>query len=163
MTIFGKPLSDYVAFCKPFLILIPVAGIVRLALSLSGASNDTAKWFSMTALVWIAVVYYSIRVHTTGFGSYKQLLVICALLNLSTQVISLVGILLTVVTGHDNIFNAPEFNFGGGSPWAHVAAHLFIGTTAGSLVPWGIGSLILAITRKTSRVAGQTTNSSVRS
>jgi hypothetical protein len=163
MTIFGKTLSDYIAFCKPFLILIPLIGIVRLALSLSGASNDTAKWFTMTALVWIAVVYYSIRIHTTGFGSYKQLLVICALLNLSTQVVSIVGILLTVVTGQDNIFNAPEFAFGGASPWAHVAAHVFIGTTLGSLVPWAIGSAILAITRKTSRVGEQTSNSSARS
>ena len=61
MTVFGRPLSDYVAFCKPFLILIPLVGIVRLALSLSGTPNDTARWFSMTALIWIAVIYCSIR------------------------------------------------------------------------------------------------------
>src|SRR6185295_18850843 len=115
MTIFGKPLSDYVAFCKPFLILIPLVGIVRLGVSLNGAPNSTARWFSMTVLVWIVVVVYSIRIHTSGFGSYKQLLVICTLLNLSTQVISIVGILTTVVTGRNNVFNAPEFAFGGGN------------------------------------------------
>ena len=36
MTIFGRPLSQYAEFCKPFLVLVPVAGIVRLALSLGG-------------------------------------------------------------------------------------------------------------------------------
>jgi hypothetical protein len=163
MTIFGKPLSDYVAFCKPFLILIPLVGIVRLAVSLNGAPNSTARWFSMTVLVWIAVVVYSIRIHTSGFGSYKQLLVICALLNLSTQVISIAGILTTVVTGSNNVFNAPEFAFGGGNPLVHIAAHVFIGSTAGSLVPWGIGSLILLVTRKASGVGGQTNDSSIRS
>jgi hypothetical protein len=163
MTIFGKPLSNYIAFCKPFLILIPLVGIVRLALSLGGVPNETARWFSMTALVWIAVVYYSIRVHTARFGSYKQLLVICALLNLSTQIISVVGILITILTGQDNIFNAPEFTFPGAPPWAHLAAHLFIGTTAGSLVPWLIGSLILLITKKASPVPPQGNSSMLRS
>src|SRR4029453_4623325 len=161
MIIFGKPLSDYIAFCKPFLILIPLVGIVRLTLSLTGTPNETARWFSMTALGWIAVIYYSIRIHTSGFGSYKELLVICALLNLSTQVISITGILIAT-TGANNIFNAPEFAFGGGSPWLHVAAHVFIGTTVGSLVPWAIGSLILVITRKASPLPRHAGSSSIR-
>jgi hypothetical protein len=155
MTVFGRPLSDYVAFCKPFLILIPLVGIVRLAFSLSGTPNDTARWFSMTALIWIAVIYYSIRIHTAGFGSYKQLVVICALLNLTTQVISITGILISIATGTDNIFSAPDFAFNVGSKWAHVAGHVFIGTIAGTLVPWIVGSLILAITRKASPVPRQ--------
>jgi hypothetical protein len=156
MTIFGKSLSDYIGFCRPFLILIPLVGILRLALSLGGVPNGTARWFSMTVLVWIAVVYYSIRIHTTGFGSYKQLLVVCALLNLSTQVISIAGILITIFTGQNNIFTAPEFAFGVGSHWAHIAAHIFIGSTVGSLVAWFTGSLILLITRKASRFPRQT-------
>jgi hypothetical protein len=158
MTIFGRPLSDYIAFCKPFLILVPLVGIVRLVLSLSGTPNATAMFFSMTALVWLAVVYYSIRIHTTAFGSYKQLLVICALLNLTTQVVSIAGILISIITGKANIFTAPEFTFGVGSQWAHVAAHVFIGSIAGSLVPWAVGSLILAITRKASPVPRRTSS-----
>ena len=74
MVIFGKRLSDYVAFSRVFLILIAVVGLTRLAMSLGGVPNSTAKWFSMTALAWIAVIYYSIHIHTSGFGSYKQLL-----------------------------------------------------------------------------------------
>src|SRR5688572_13204440 len=112
MTIFGKPLSDYVAFCRPFLVLLPLVGIIRLALSLSGTPDTTARWFSMTALVWIAIVYYSIRVHTSGFGSYKQLLVICVLLNLSAQVISIGSIVLAILTDTNNVFSAPEAFFG---------------------------------------------------
>ncbi|PYS13018.1 MAG: hypothetical protein DMG15_12420 [Acidobacteria bacterium] len=152
MTIFGKRLGEYVEFCKPFLVLVPIAGIVRLAVSLGGAPNSTAKWISVTALVGIGVLYYSVRVHTSGFGGYKQLLVISVLLNLAAQVVIIFGIVLAIVTGTPNIYSAPEYAFGSdGATWSHAAAHLFIGTTAGSLGPWIIGSVVLFITKKVSR------------
>ena len=150
MTIFGKPLGEYVSFAKVFLILIPLVGLLRLGLSLEGMPNSTVEWFSMTALGFIGVVYFAIRVHTTGFGSYKQLLVIVTLQNWSAQIVAIAGILLAIITGVGNIFSAPEFSFGGQNPWLHLAAHVFIGTTIGSLVPWGIGSLVLLIARKMS-------------
>ena len=56
MTIFGKPLAEYVAFAKLFLILIPLVGLLRLGLSLEGMPNSTVQWFSMTALGFIGMV-----------------------------------------------------------------------------------------------------------
>ena len=149
MTFFGRPLSDYVRFCKPFLVLIPIVGILRLALSISGEPNSSVKWVSMTALTWIGVLYYAARVHTTGFGSYKQFLPICVLLNLAAQAVAILGIIVAIVTGVSNIYSAPEYAFGGdGKTWLHVGAHLGIGTIAGSLVPWVIGSLVLFVSKK---------------
>ena len=153
MTIFGKTLSEYVAFCKPFLILIPVVGLVKLALSLSGTPNETTWWFSVTALTWVAVLYNSVRVHTTGFGSYRHLLVLCVLLNLSAQVISILGIVIAILSASDNVF---VYALGEHErTWSHVAAHLFFGTTAGSIVAWLGGSLVLAVTRKLTGVPGR--------
>jgi hypothetical protein len=148
MTIFGKPLSEYISFAAPFLILVPVVGLIRLGLSLQGMPNHTVRWVSMTVIAFIGIAYFAIRVHTSGFGSYKQLLVLVTLQNLASQVISILGILISAISGMPNIFSAPEFSFGGGNPWLHLAAHLVIGTTVGSLFPWAIGSLILFITRK---------------
>ena len=149
MTFFGRPLSDYVRFCKPFLVLIPIVGILRLALSISGEPNSSVKWVSMTALTWIGVLYYAVRVHTSGFGGYKQFLPICVLLNLAAQAVAILGIIVAIVTGVGNIYSAPEYAFGGdGKTWLHVGAHLGIGTIAGSLVPWVIGSLVLFVSRK---------------
>jgi len=151
VVIFGKRLSEYVAFCRPFLILIAVVGVTRLALSLGGVPNSTARWLSMTVLAWIGTIYYSVRVHTSGFGSYKQLLPILALLNITAQVIAITGIAIAIFTGNDNIFSAPEYAFGGdGKSWLHLGAHVFIGTTIGTLLPWLIGCGFLAITRKLS-------------
>jgi hypothetical protein len=150
MMIFGKPLGEYVSFAKIFLILIPLVGLLRLGLSLEGMPNSTVQWFSMTVFGLIGMVYFAIRVHTTGFGSYKQLLVIVALQNLLAQVVAIVGILIAIITGVGNIFSAPEFSFGGVNPWIHLVLHVFVGTTLGTLFPWGVGSLIMAITRKVS-------------
>ena len=103
----------------------------------------------MTGLAWIAVVYYSIRVHTSSFGSYKQLLPVMAVLNLPAQAIAIVGIAIAMFTGNDNIFSAPEYAFGSdGKTWLHLGAHVLIGTTIGTLVPWVFGSGILAAARK---------------
>ena len=149
MVIFGKRLSDYVAFCRVFLVLIFVIGIARLALSLGGVPNSTARWLSMTVTVWIAVIYYSVRGHTSGFGSYKQLLPVIALLNLTAQIIAIAGIAIAMITGNNNVFSSPEFAFGSdGKTWTHLLAHVFVGTTVGTLFPWLIGSAFLALTRR---------------
>jgi hypothetical protein len=131
------------------MVVIGLTGIGRLILSLNGTPNSTARWLSMTVLVWIGSLYYAIRVQTSGFGSYKQLLVICVHLNLVAQIVAIAGILTAIFTGTPNIFSAPEFSFGGnGATWLHAGAHLFIGTIAGSVVPWLIGSLVMLITKK---------------
>jgi hypothetical protein len=149
MTIFGKRLSEYVAFSKPFLGLILVVGIARLVLSLAGVPNAAAKWFSITVVMWIGVLYYAVRIRTTGFGSYKHLLPICVLQSLVSELIIVPGIILAIVTGHDNIYSAPEYSFGSdGKTWLHVAAHLGLGTTIGPLVGWLIGCVILFASKK---------------
>ncbi len=149
MNIFGKRLSEYVAFSKPFLGLILVVGIARLALSLGGVPNSTVKWLSINAVGWIGVLYYSVRVHTSGFGSYKQLLPICFLQMVTAQVVIVPAIILAIFTGTDNIYSAPEYAFGSdGKTWTHVAAHLFVGTTIGSLISWLVGCLIMFATKK---------------
>src|SRR5208282_4494421 len=74
MKVFGKSLSVYVRFERGFLILVLVVGLARLVLSLVGIPNSTAKFLSLTALFLLGMIYYSVRVYTSGFGSYKQLL-----------------------------------------------------------------------------------------
>jgi len=147
--IFGKPLSAYVAFAKVILLLIVVVGVARLALSLAGVENATVKWLSISIVSLIGLVYYSIRVHTTGFGSYKQLLALIVLQGVVAQTIIIVGIVIAILTGRDNIFSAPEYSGGGdGKTWLHAGAHLIFGVIVGSLIGWLIGCLIMWVTKK---------------
>jgi hypothetical protein len=151
MTIFGKRLSEYFAFCKPFLALILVVGIVRLALSLGGVPNSIGRWVSITAVAWIGVLYFSIKVHTSGFGSYKHLLPIFVLQSLAAQTIVVPAIILAIFTGRDNIYSVPEYAFGSdGKTWLHVGAHLLLGTTLAPLISWLIGCVIMFATKKLS-------------
>jgi hypothetical protein len=149
MTIFGKPLSDYFSFCKLFLGLILIVGITRLALSLSGVPNSAARWFSITVVAWISVVYYGVRVYTSGFGSYRQLLPIYYLLSWTAQLVVVPSILLAILTGKDNIYSAPEFAFGrDGKTWVHLGSHLLIPTTVLPLIFWLVGCVIMFVTKK---------------
>ena len=148
---FGKTLSEYISFAKPILLLIIVVGIARLALSLAGVQSSAVKWLSVSAAMFIGLVYFAIRVYTTGFGSYKQLLPLLFLQGVVSQVIIISGIVIAMQTGKDNIFSAPEYSGGGdGKTWLHVGAHLALGTTVGPLLAWLVGCVIMWVTKKIS-------------
>jgi hypothetical protein len=148
MKIFGKRLLEYVSFEKGFLILVLVVGFARLGLSLAGIPNVTVKFISLTVLLLLGLIYYSVRVHTSGFGSYKQLLPVLALAVIVANLIVVFGIVLAMGTGKDNIFSAPEYSGGvNGKTWGHVGGHLIV-MVVGPLIFWGIGSLIMLITKK---------------
>lgn len=146
--IFGKRVSEYLAFQKPFLILLAAVGLARLGLSLAGLPNVSVRWLSMNAVLWIAIVYYGVAVHTRRFGSYKQLLPLIVFQVALFHSIAILGILLTIA-GLPNIYGAPEYSVP--NQWLHIAAHLTIGMVAASLLLWGFASLVLLVTKKLSR------------
>jgi len=149
MTVFGKSLSDYLSFAKVILILIVLVGVARLGLSLAGVENATVKWLSISVVTLIGLVYYAIRVHTSGFGSYKQLLALIVIQSIVAQAIIIAGIVIAIFTRRDHIFSAPEYSGGGdGKTWLHAGAHLVFGIIAGSLLAWLVGSVILFVTKK---------------
>lgn len=149
MSIFGKSFSEYVRFEKVALWLILIVGLGRLALSLGGAPNSIAKWLSVSVVTLLVAIYVSIRVHTTGFGSYKHLLPLMFIQAALAHLIIAGSIVLAILTGKDNIFSAPEFSGGGdGKNWGHVIAHLIAGFVVVPLAFWIIGSLILLVTKK---------------
>jgi hypothetical protein len=149
MTIFGKTLSEYLSFQKYILWLIAVVGLARLGLSLAGVPNSATKWLSISVAAIIGIFYYAVRVHTSGFGSYKQLLPLNFIQSLLAQAIIIVGIAIAIFTGKDNVFSAPEFSGGGnGKTWIHAALHLVAGVVIAPLFGWLIGSIIMFVARK---------------
>jgi hypothetical protein len=149
MKIFGKTLGEYVHFQRIILALILVVGLARLVLSLAGVPNDTVKWLSTTAVGVAGIFYYAIRVHTSGFGSYKQLLPLLVNQHVVAHGITIIGIIWAIATGQSNIFSAPEYSGGQeGSNWIHVVAHVGVGMIGFSLVGWLLGSGIMWVTKK---------------
>lgn len=148
MRIFGKSLSEYVRFEKGFLILVLLVGVARLLLSALGVPNATVKFVSLSVILLLGMVYYAVKIATSSFGSYKQLLPVLALPVILANLIIIAAIVIAIATGRDNIFTAPEFSGNtDGKTWEHVGGHLVV-MIVGSLVLWGIGSLIMLLTRK---------------
>ncbi len=158
MKIFGKTVGEYIHFQKLFLILILAVGLARLALSLAGMPNGAVRWLSMTIVVFAGVIYAGVKAARAGFG-YRHLLPVAFLQALLSNGIAIAGILIAIATGNDNIFTAPEF--GGsvedGRGAFHVFGHVAFGTGLGSLITWGIASLVLWITRKATRRSASAT------
>ncbi len=152
MKIFGKTLGEYVRFQKAFLILILAVGLARLALSLAGMPIATVRWLSMTAALLAGVIYAGIKAARAGLG-YRHLLPIVVLQAALVNGITIVGILIAITTGQDNIFTAPEFSPPGdeGRGAFHVFGHVAFGTGIGSLISWAISSLVLCITKWATR------------
>lgn len=149
MMIFGKKLSEYCRFQQVILWVIGVVGVAKLVLSLAGLPNDTTKWLSLTVLSLAGLVYYGVRVHTTGFGSYKQLLPLIFNQNVLVHGITAIGIIIAIATGRDNIFTAPEYSGGGdGKNWLHVGAHVVLGMFVFSLIGWLLASIVMWVTKR---------------
>ena len=155
--IFGKTISQYVAFQKGILAVIAAVGILRLVLSLAGVADSATRWISMTALAIASIVYYGVTVYTKGFGTYRHLLPLLVIQSVVANVIVIVGILIAAGTGKPNIFTAPEY--GGNSSVAfHIGGHVIAGMIVGPLIGWAIASLVMLITKKMAptRVAATT-------
>ena len=140
---FGKKFSQYIQFELWILVLIAATWGVRLGLSLAGTSFSTTRWVSINIVLLLGLIYCSIAVHTSGFGSYKQLFGLLLIQTAFAHILIGLAITLGIVTGTGNAFTAPEV-FGGsdGRTWIHVAAHL-IGAVILPVITWLIGSVIL--------------------
>jgi hypothetical protein len=146
---FGKTVAQYLRFQKVMLALILLVWLVRLTLSLTGVPNETAKWFSVTVLLLVGIVYYGVAVYTKGFGSYKQLYPLMLFQSVLGEGLVALAIALAILTSRDNIYTAPEYSGGGdGKNWLHVGTHLFLGIVVIPLIGWAIGSLVMLVTRK---------------
>jgi hypothetical protein len=144
---FGKRLSEYLAFQKVPLGLIAAVGLARLGLSLTGLPNDAVAWLSMNAVSLAAALYYGVAVHTRRFGSYKQILPLTFFQILLQQLIAVLGILLTIA-GLPNVYAAPEYSFGSQNHGLHVLAHLTVGIVVAPLVQWVVASLVMLVTKR---------------
>jgi hypothetical protein len=146
--VFGKRVSQYLAFQWPLLVLTAAVGLARLGLSLAGTPDTTVKWLSMNVLLWAGAVYYGVAAHRRGFGSYKQLLPLVTFQVAVLHAVAVTGILLSIA-GAPNIFAAPEYSGPAAqNQWLHAAAHLTIGMVVASLLLWGVASLALWVAKR---------------
>ena len=146
---FGKTLAEYLRFQRVVLALVVAVFVIRLALSMAGVANTTARWASVTVVLLVGVVYYGVAVYRTGFGSYKQLYPLLLIQSIVGEGLVALAIVLAIFTGRDNIYTAPEYSGGGdGKNWMHVVAHLVVAIVILPLLSWAVASLVMFVTKK---------------
>jgi hypothetical protein len=146
--VFGKKFSDYIRFDLWILILIAIVWAIRLGVSVTGTPFATTRWVSINIVLLLGLIYCSVTVHTTGFGSYKQLFGLLLVLNVFAHILIATGIIIGMVTGTTNAFTTPEVSGGtNGATWFHALLHVIVSPIA-ALMAWLVGSVILAVTKK---------------
>jgi hypothetical protein len=161
---FGKSLSEYIAFQKPILILIAAVWALRLVFSMAGIPVSGTQFVSVTGMVVLGALYYGWALGRQGFGSFKQLYALNLIQGLFSQTLVALAIVLAIVLGQDNIYTIPEFyppskgNDPMGMPpdgknFGHAFAHLVVGAVIFPIIGWLLGSLVLLVTRKSARPA----------
>jgi hypothetical protein len=154
---FGKKVKEYVRFERWILILIVVVFALRLGLSLAGVpvggniaaldgNYKAIEWVSINLVLLVGILYCAIAVQTTGFGTYKHLFPLLLFQTTIAHGLVGMGIILGLVTGHDNIFSGLAHG-GDGFRWSHAIGHIVMGPLF-SLVAWLPASGILFVTRK---------------
>jgi len=159
--VFGKKLKEYVRFERWILILIVVVFALRLGLSLAGVTNaylpgkfllpKATEWVSINLVLLVGILYCAIAVETTGFGTYKHLFPLLLFQTTIAHWLVGMGIVLGIVTGHNNVFTALEHCGvcgADGLKWGHAFGHIVITPPLVSLVSWLPASGILFVTRK---------------
>ena len=162
LAMFGKKVKEYVRFERWILILIVVVFALRLGLSLAGASvggniaaldgnYKATEWVSINLVLLVGILYCAIAVQTTGFGTYKHLFPLLLFQTTIAHWLIGMGIILGIVTGHNNVFTAPEHCGvcgADGLKWGHAFGHIVLVPPLVSLISWLPASAILFVTRK---------------
>jgi hypothetical protein len=164
---FGKSLSEYVAFQKPILILIAAVWALRLLLSMAGVPVSGAQFVSVTGVLVLGALYYGWAVGRKGFGSFKQLYGLNLVQGVFSQTLVALAIVLAIVIGRDNLYTIPEFyppaqGIGvlglplppDGKNFGHAIEHIVVAGAIGfPIIGWLLGSLVLLATRSWPRPA----------
>jgi len=162
---FGKKLGEYVRFERWILILIVVVFALRLGLSLAGVSKaeypvmtstgmptipKATEWVSINLVLLVGILYCAIAVQTRGFGTYKHLFPLLLFqISIAHGLVGM-GIILGIVTGHNNVFTALEHCGACGADglkWSHALGHILMAPLF-SLISWLPASGILFVTRR---------------
>jgi hypothetical protein len=162
---FGKKVKEYVRFEWWILILIVVVFALRLGLSLAGVSNaeypvmvgtvvptipKATEWVSINLVLLVGILYCAIAVQTRGFGTYKHLFPLFLFQTTVAHWLVGMGIILGIVTRHNNVFTALEHCGACGAnglKWSHAFGHMLLPPLV-SLIAWLPASAILFVTRK---------------
>ena len=108
---------------KAFVIAIAAMGVLRFILTVSGVPNNVVKYFSMSAIMTVGLIYFAIVT-----SSHKERLKASYLLVMPYMTVEVLALAYTWASGRQTIFHANEYSFGT-TIRVHTIGHLIGGLT----------------------------------
>ncbi|HXG63690.1 MAG TPA: hypothetical protein VNO70_01195 [Blastocatellia bacterium] len=149
MRVGGYAFKDHVQLLLPLFALITAVWLLRLALDAAGVASVFVRAFSVTGAASLSVLLAVVLIHRQGIGSYPNVVLSAFLLITWGQLLIVVAILFSVLTGVQNVYAAPEFSVPGDDQYhlRHILGHLTFGVGAGTLFGAAAGCLVLWLLR----------------
>jgi hypothetical protein len=149
MNICRRSLRDHVRLLAPLFGFITLVWALRWGLDSAGASHTLVRAFSVTAATSLAILIAVWLIHTRKFGSYPNVVVASLLLVVFEQVLIVLAIVFSVLSGIENVFTEPEFSIPTADPYhlRHILGHITFGIGAGMLFGAATGCLMMWLLR----------------
>ena len=149
MRIGGHSLGEHIRLLTPLFVFIAGVWALRLLLHEAGVLHALVHVLSITVASAVALLFAVILIHVRGFGSYPSVVVSTVLLVAWAQVLIVLAIIFSVLTGTENIFTLPEFSPGNDPRHLkHILGHLTVVFGVGALIGSAFGCLILWMLRR---------------
>lgn len=147
MKIGGHGLSDHLRLLAPLFGFIAAVWALRMVLDMAAAPHGVVRFFSVSVAGALAVLIATLLVHFRRFGSYANIVASSFLLIFWEQVLVVLAIAFSSLTGTTNVYSAPHYSMGM-SPARHIIGHLTFGFGIGGLFGAGMGCLLFWMLRR---------------
>ncbi len=147
MKIGGHGLRDHLRLLAPLFGLIAAVWALRMILDYAGVPLSVVRVFSVSLADALSMLLAVVLVHQKKFGSYSNLIFAVFLLNLWAQLLIVLAMAFSMLTGVQTIYNAPEFS-AHMTPWHHLLGHLTFGVGVTTLFGAAMTCLLLWLLRK---------------
>jgi hypothetical protein len=124
---------------------------LRILLDVAGAPLAVVKAFSVTVAVPISILLATLLIHVRRFGGHANVVFAALLLSAWGELLIVAAILISVATGWENIYTAPEFSPPNDTAYhtAHMMGHLTFGIGFQALIGSAMGCILLFMLRRT--------------
>ena len=149
MRIRGRSLREHIRLLGPLFVLLAAVFALRWVAALAGAPHAVLRIVSTTAAIPVAILIAVMLIHLRQFGSYANVVVASLLLNTWIQLLICAAILLSTLTGIENVYTEPEYSMGDDPGHVrHLYGHVTFGIGIGTLIGAAVGALLLFVMRR---------------
>jgi hypothetical protein len=147
MKIGQRGLGEHLKLLAPLFGLIAAVWALRWILDVASAPPALVRALSVSVSGAVAVLVAVALIHFKRFGGYTSVVVSAFLLILWEQLLIVGAIVVTMVSGKENIYTIPEFD-PGATHLYHITGHITYGLGFEGIIASAMGCALLWVLRR---------------